>query len=493
MSFRLPPPAQSPREKQNAPTNAEDLSMQEVLTASVGELFGIVRGIDNPDIEEFFTLITQVDFSLDEERAQTVITESSNAFVRDIRDAVVEEERSKLQFSGLVSITDESAPNGKRAEPINPEEKQKFIEVLDNALEINVSVENHAKDKSAEVIATDILSVVLLEPLTNVQAFLSSYIKKHSMKNPLSGNHMLVFNRSQAHPSELRSALRSLGEVNNILKAYIDDPYEFIAVHGSKRDPGLGERTKEVFKTIIEEEFVACFAQIIAEREVKRKAQKIGSTALLVNDLVVDDQTRVSKRSRELVFSYGGSEKEVLKDHTIEITDLGEHIAQSPLKDAEPKSAKVTKVVYGGKTMLVVYAYDEKLKSISSASRAKYNKSNGKLHPYDTAVHSVAEQLLNGGSVESLGSKTLMYIHKNHRSEPYQDIVLAGKKVGSANDSKVYFTFGSASEVLEGSVFGDMECIVVLAETDKANQMTTLMRINGSKASVVKSKRAGIG
>jgi hypothetical protein len=181
-----------------------------------------------------------------------------------------------------------------------------------------------------------------------------------------------------------------------------------------------------------------------------------------------------------------------LEDHALTIRELEPRIALSPLADAEPRTARVEEVEYMGQSMLIVYAYDQKLQAITDKSRAKYAKATGKDHPYDEALRTVAQRLLSGESFESLTSKNLMFIHKKNRSSVYQEVVLAATKVKHANDSKIYFTLCNASDVIPEMPTSDLQCLVVLVETDKANQMSALVRIGGAKAETVKSKRAGI-
>ncbi len=348
MSFRLPPPARNPgKEAKPAPPTTE-LTLQNTLQLAIGNLLERLRVIEEPHIAEYFELTDRLGHhtDLDEDRIVTAEQTAGDTLVQEVRDAVIKEERRKLQFGSTVAIPDESTPECTKEVSVSSEEKQKFIEVLDAVAQINFSVRNQFGRPSPQETIEGIASVVLLEPVKKLQVQLNTYIATHSYANPNNrGGSLLIYNKALPYPRKLRVAILALTEVNAILKDYLEDPYLFTKLHSTKRELDLAERTEARVRDIIQGQYTECFAEIIAGRRAEKRTRKLGTTAV--------QEVEVLEDSEDLPV-VSEPEKTAAEDHSIELTEIGTRIVRSPLHDIETQSARVDRFEYMGETIFIV-------------------------------------------------------------------------------------------------------------------------------------------
>lgn len=471
-------------------------SLQALLDNAIGAHLSTAHASGDPRATEFFSVLESLDFTnLDQSTMDDIVSAGELALMIETRDAHFQAHRVRLQTANRITVLDKDSPTGLSTYAIGSEEREKFIELLERVAQTPIEAIQPEPILPVHEIVEEALVKAVREDAIACNRMLRIHIRDSTVHDPLNNKWIVLgYSSTQRLPSELNTALRRLAKITAVLQSCIDQPYAFAIENGIKRDDNLAQEVKAGLDEILYEANAKLLEKINEFKRATKRAAKSG-TAVVSQALDIESGniSEIDQPEEKIDAAMERATTEVIPDHTMEVLEHGMHTVLSPLNGVGQHQAEVHELRFGKNVVLVVYAYDPSLQTTSEQSRAKYDRASGKVHSYDIAIRTVAEQLANNESVENLVSKTLKYVNGSKRSKPYADMTVAGKKVRSANDSNIYFTFSTTKELhLDIPDIADSQCIVVLAETDKANQLAVLQRINGTRAARLKSKRAGI-
>lgn len=140
--------------------------------------------------------------------------------------------------------------------------------------------------------------------------------------------------------------------------------------------------------------------------------------------------------------------------------------------------------------VFVTHAIHPKLLPISEAVRAKQPSKKKDVNRIDSKIAVIARSAANGHfpwtdmpSVKKLDS------FANSTGYQHETIWYSYDKAHNAN--RVYFTMKQIKDLNKDASHGDTWCIIIMAETDKQNQIETLQHITGDSVSSLRSGNAG--
>jgi len=346
----------------------------------------------------------------------------------------------------------------------------------------------HASDSELTEAGEDLVLGIIFAQIQEIQALIPAPEARPIPPGRLRklGRHIMKVSEAPYEPyppyivdevdtSMSKKMARKVRRLNELLTELAADPYDLPTelYIGNERDFVRKDAADE-----LEWQLAASNAQLLRridmapKTKTKRRPTVITHTA--VSPVPADEKTQPEdpiRQSEALLAECG-------------ITTVGDFSLTVPWrKNSAPTTISRMKAPEG--SVLFARALDERLEDIADTVRAKSPRSNGDLNVFDQIAQHLAKRVASGIMPwQSANSVKRVRARSSEQGPEYKDVSIWYSFDVSPNAPRVYFTLKEAAEIMDtkeaaGEIEPDEQCLVVIAETDKANQTSVLKVLTG--------------
>jgi len=413
-----------------------------------------------------------------------VFIQEETAYVKRKQSERVGFHRKRLANSGMIVISDESSQTGQRNVRINNDDRHVFESILLDVEDLAMTGGDHDEIDQTSVaeMMENTVCAVIADPAQEVVGKLVAFVRSCSVHPSKNGKTQVIYNKAVEYP-QLRTLKDRIDKLTAVLVGYNDDPYLFVVQTQIMLDKTLDVRINSAIDEFVMNRFGEQYEVLEHAKRMAKKLSKLGRLAtnddIVVEEFEPEEEPEII-RLPELNAPY--------ERHKSTITVDG----FSSIWGAPQDKKAVTVLSFGQKAIYIAKDYDPQLAKLAVSSRKKHPTAKDKIHPYDRLIEKAAEGLATGALPAIYDGSAGNVIGTYARSAEYEGLELRYCKSRAHNSSRVYYVVKRISEVVP-DISGDIDrnalCMVVIAETDKANESAVIVRIRGRD---MKSARRGI-
>jgi len=448
-----------------------------------------------PEIDGFLTTLRDCRaLPVDDEHILQTVRDYEQREIQAMAARHLRVVRSDFVRSGAVTVMDESNDAGVRVVRIGPQYKDVFLHAFDEVASLSVSITHESPIDTGQEMRECALLFAGAEHSVQLSKAIAAMTNLMEIRGEHDGSPVRAWKPEYAESPECKKLLRAVRRMQDMLLDYKQDPSAFAQQSVVHRNSEIDERVEDTFTMYLLSYMSDAYEQLQYQiRSDKKRAKLERQQKHSANKREKDETAVVAvSSSREigktaLQTSEDQSEWTQDKSHLV---GCGEVTVKLPWTQSANQT-NMTVMEYAGGKVYVIRAYVEGLSDIAQSARNHTTKSGG-LPDSDKLLAKLARKVAAGVDPAAMHNSGIARLSK---SLPVYGRSVWSNKGVFANSMRTYFVLKPVGEVVisdnDTIIDPDAQCMVVIAETEKKNQVPVLQKLTGQSYQSSRAKNAG--